>query len=51
MKFIDIAARQVDVEAQRMLSDLRDVRVCYPSFNFYTTTLKILKKSLRPSDM
>ena len=27
MKFIDIAAKQVDEEAQRMLSDLRDVRV------------------------
>ncbi|CAF3996393.1 unnamed protein product, partial [Rotaria magnacalcarata] len=27
MKFIDIAAKQVDTEAQRMLSDLRDVRV------------------------
>jgi len=27
MKFIDIAAKQVDIEAQRMLSDLRDVRV------------------------
>ncbi len=27
MKFIDIAAKQIDEEAQRMLSDLRDVRV------------------------
>ena len=27
MKFIDIASKQVDEEAQRMLSDLRDVRV------------------------
>ncbi|CAF4551274.1 unnamed protein product [Rotaria sp. Silwood1] len=27
MKFIDIASKQVDIEAQRMLSDLRDVRV------------------------
>ncbi len=27
MKFIDIAAKQVDTEAQLMLSDLRDVRV------------------------
>lgn len=27
MKFIDIVAKQVDFEAQRMLSDLRDVRV------------------------
>lgn len=27
MKFIDIVAKQIDVEAQRMLSDLRDVRV------------------------
>ncbi len=27
MKFIDIASKQVDEEAQAMLSDLRDVRV------------------------
>lgn len=27
MKFIDIASKQIDEEAQRMLSDLRDVRV------------------------
>jgi len=27
MKFIDIASKQVDEEAQKMLSDLRDVRV------------------------
>ncbi len=27
MKFIDIASKQVDEEAQHMLSDLRDVRV------------------------
>jgi hypothetical protein len=27
MKFIDIVSKQVDEEAQRMLSDLRDVRV------------------------
>ena len=27
MKFIDIIAKQIDEEAQRMLSDLRDVRV------------------------
>jgi len=27
MKFIDIASKQIDMEAQRMLSDLRDVRV------------------------
>ncbi|CAF1679099.1 unnamed protein product, partial [Didymodactylos carnosus] len=27
IKFIDIAAKQVDEEAQRMLSDLRDVKV------------------------
>ena len=29
MKFIDIASKQVDMEAQRMLSDLRDVRVSF----------------------
>ena len=27
MKFIDIASKQIDEEAQTMLSDLRDVRV------------------------